>query len=290
MILITGATGNFGKATIGFLLKKNIPANSISALVRSREKATDLIDMGINIKLGDYDDYSSLVSAFKGVDKLLLVSGSDVFKRGKQQENAVNAAKEAGVKHIVYTSFERKNETDTSPIAFIAKTHTDTEEHIKASGLTYTIMRNSLYADVLPMFMGEKVLETGIVLPAGNGKAAFTTRGDMAEAAANILAGTGHENREYTIAGLRNYSFEDVAAILSKVSGKQVTYTDLPATVYQDIMSKAGVPAELAGVVAGFSEAIRQGEFLIQKTDLENLLHRKPTTLDDYFKLVYAGN
>lgn len=104
MILITGATGNYGKATIDFLLKKGIQANSISALVRNEAKAEDLKAKGINLRIGDYDNYASLVKAFKGVDKLLLVSGSDVADRTKQHENAVNAAKEAGVRHIFYTS------------------------------------------------------------------------------------------------------------------------------------------------------------------------------------------
>jgi len=156
MILITGSTGNYGKATIDFLLKKGFSANSISALVRDVTKAEDLKTKGINLKIGDYDNYASLVEAFKGVDKLLLVSGNDVVNRGKQQINAVNAAKEAGVKHIIYTSFVRKNDSETSPIAFIAKSHIETEKQIKASGMAYTILKNNLYLDVLPMFLENK--------------------------------------------------------------------------------------------------------------------------------------
>src|SRR5690606_12729824 len=120
---------------------------------------------GINLKIGDYDNYLSLVEAFKGVDKLLLVSSSDVANRTQQHENAVNAAKEVGVKHILYTSSERKNETETSPIYFLGKSHLETERLIKESGLTYTIFRNNLYLEALPMFFGEQVLETGIFLP-----------------------------------------------------------------------------------------------------------------------------
>src|ERR1700754_4815082 len=115
MILLTGATGHFGKNTIHSLLAKGIPAQNIAALVRDEAKATDLKAKGITLKKGDYDNEASLAGAFKGVDKLLLVSGSDAFKRSQQHRNVVNAAKEAGVKHIVYTSFERKNETATSP-------------------------------------------------------------------------------------------------------------------------------------------------------------------------------
>ena len=195
MLLITGATGNFGKAVIDFLLKKNIPVSGIAALARDKEKAKDLKEKRIDVRLGDYDNYESLVNAFNGVDKLLFVSGSDIVNRGKQHLNVINAAKESGVKHIIYTSFERNNESESSPIAVVAKSHIDTDKNIKASGIPYTILRNGLYVDMLPMFMGDKVLETGIFLPAGDGKASLTSRIDLAEATANILTGSGHETK-----------------------------------------------------------------------------------------------
>jgi NAD(P)H dehydrogenase (quinone) len=175
-------------------------------LVRDEEKTADLKSKGIAIRLGDYDNYDQLLAAFQGVDKLVLVSGSDVMNRGKQHENAVNAAKAAGVKHILYTSFERKNETASSPISFVANSHIDTENWIKNSGLNYTILRNNLYLDMLPWFFGENVLETGIFLPAGETKSAFALRDDMAEATANILMTAGHENKEYTFSNTENVS------------------------------------------------------------------------------------
>ena len=290
MILITGATGNLGKATIDFLLKKNIPANNIAALVRDPAKAEFLKNNGVNIRVGDYDDYSSLLTAFKGVDKLLLISGSDIVKRGRQQENAVKAAKEADVKHIVYTSFERKNESETSPIATLAKAHIDTERDIKAIGMKYTIMRNNLYAEVLPMFMGKKVLETGIFLPAGDGNASFAPRLDMAEAAANIISGEGHENKEYLITNDTNYSFADVASLLSELTGRQVLYHSPSAEIFTETLSKVGVPMDMIVMSAGFCEAIRQGEFSTTKSDLGYQLGRKPTTLKEYLKSVYTNN
>jgi NAD(P)H dehydrogenase (quinone) len=290
MILITGATGHLGKATIDFLLQKGISPNNISALARSAEKAEDLKAKGINIKIGDYDDYASLVEAFKGVDKLLLVSGSDVVKRGEQHKNAINAAKEVGVKHIIYTSFLRKNETETSPIAFLAQQHIDTEKFIKASGISYTLLLNGLYSDVLPMFFGEKVLETGVFLPAGNGKAAFTARIDMAEAAANILTTERHENKEYIIANTENNDLHEVAAILGELSGKQVNYINPSKETYLETATKAGLPQEYAGMFASFSEAIEQGEFETANTDLENLLGRKPTTIKAFLTQVYSQN
>lgn len=290
MILITGATGHFGKATIDFLLTKGIPAGSIAALVRDQAKAGDLISKGISTRLGDYNDYASLVAAFTGVEKLLLISGTDIENRFQQQKNAVNAAKEAGVKHLLYTSFTRKNETGSSPIAFVAKSHIDTENIIKASGIAYTILKNALYADALPMFLGDKVLETGVFLPAGEGKASFATRQDMAEAAAAILTGSDHENKEYVLAGDNNYSLNDVATFLSELTGKEIPYTSPEMAVYTETLTKAGVPLEYAGVFAGFGAAIAQGEFETTATDLTTLLQRKPTTLKEYLQSVYINN
>lgn len=288
-ILVTGATGNFGKAAIDFLLKKGISANNIFALVRDKEKAEVLKSKGINLKIGNYDNYDSLIEAFKGIDKLLLVSGSDVVNRGKQHENAIKAAKEAGVKHIMYTSFERKNETETSPITMIAKAHIDTEKTIKASGLDYTLFRNNLYMDVLPMFLGEQVLETGIFFPAGETKSAFVLRNDLAEATAHVLATEGHVNKEYVMSNTINYSLQDVADILSKITNNTIAYTSPDANVYINTLSNAGVPMEYVGMFAGFAEAIKQGEFNTSKTDLEDLLGRKPVTLETFLRQVYSG-
>jgi NAD(P)H dehydrogenase (quinone) len=287
MILVTGATGHFGKAAIDFLLKKGIPKSEIAALVRDESKAAELKEKGISIRIGDYDNYDSLVKAFKGTDKLLLVSGNDIANRSRQQENAVKAAKEASVKYIVYTSFDRKNETDSSPIAFVAKAHLETEKNIKATGIPYTILRNNLYMDFIPMFIGDKIFETGIFFPAGDTSSSFALRSEMAEAAANILAEEGHEGREYAIANTEEFSFNDIAAAISKASGKTVSYTSPAAEVYTDVLTKAGVPAEYIGMFAGFGEAIKQGEFNVAKSDLQTLLGRTPTSLKQFIEDTY---
>lgn len=289
MILVTGATGHFGKAAINFLLSKGVPASGISALVRDASKAEELSGKGVTLRTGDYNDYESLVKAFSGVEKLLLVSSSDIEARSSQHKNAVKAAKEAGVKHIIYTSFQRKNETN-SPIQFISEAHLVAESEIKASGLTYTILQNGLYADIIPWFVGEKVFETGIFLPAGQGAAAFTSRLDMAEAAANIVIGSGHENKTYQVATNETNSFADVAKILSEISGKSVGYTAATVPVYTDVLTQAGVPAGYIHMFAGFSEAISQGEFDFSNNDLETLLNRRPTTLKDFLKAVYSAS
>ncbi|MCE5204655.1 MAG: SDR family oxidoreductase [Porphyromonadaceae bacterium] len=288
-ILITGATGQLGKATIDFLIQKGIAANQISALARSAEKAADLSAKGIKIKIGDYLDYSSLVAAFNGVEKLFFISGSELGTRVEQHRNAINAAKEAGVKHIIYTSGFRKNETDTSPVAFLIRQHSETEKFIRASGISYTFLLNGLYADVLPGFLGENVFETGIFLPAGNGKAAFTVRLDIAEAAANILLTTGHENKEYVFTNTENTGLNEIASFLGELSGKQVRYLNPSKAEYLETVMKAGLPQEYAEMIVSFSEAIEQGEFEAEDTDLERLLGRKPTSIFNYLKQVYLS-
>ncbi len=288
MILVTGSTGQFGNAAIDFLSKK-MPVNHIAALARDENKAAVLKAKGIDVRIGDYTDYNSLVSAFNGVDKLLLVSSSDMQDRGTHHIAAIDAAKEAGVKHIVYTSACMKD-MHNSAISFISESHARTVKHIKNSGLTYTLLNNNLYADVLPMFIGEKVLETGIFYPAGNGRVPFATRMDMAEAAANILTSEGHENQEYPISSNTSDSLSDIAEILSDLSGKTVFYTSPSKEVYVEQVVKAGVPETYAGFFAAFAEAIKQNEFDIPDPTLERLLGRKPTSLKEYLQSFYFTN
>lgn len=288
MILVTGATGHFGKAAIQYLLNKGVPANNIAALVRDEAKAADLQEKGIIIRKGDYEDYPSLVEAFMGIDKLLLVSSSDVANRSGQQANAIKAAKEAGVKYILYTSFERKNDTNTSPIAFVAKAHLESEQDIKASGISYTIFRNNLYMDFIPMFIGQQAADTGVYWPAGNGKLAAALRDDMAESAANVLISDVHYGKTYSISGNTNISFTDVASTLGSISGKNVGYISPSGEEYIATVTKAGMPGEYANMFAAFAEAIKQGEFESSASDLERLLGRKPISAEEYLKTVYA--
>ncbi len=288
MILITGATGHFGKAAIELLLAKGIPANSISAMVRDSSKAVELQAKGINIRIGDYDNYNSLVSAFTGIDELLLVSSNNIPNRLAQHTNAVNAAKQAGVKHIVYTSFVRRNETETNPLGLLATAHIETDKLIKASGMAYTIMLNNLYAEALTMFLGENVLETGIFLPAGNGKVAYTARQDMAEAAAIILTNPQHQNKEYIISTDMNYTLDEVATMLSELSDKSIANVNPSMDVFKDSMAKNGVPAEIITMMAVFSKAIEEGEFETYSKDLEMILGRKPATIKEFLKSIYV--
>ncbi len=289
MILVTGATGQFGISAIDFLLKKGISANTIVALVREEEKAAALINKGVKVRMGDYDDYASLVDAFTGVEKVLFISGSDIANRLSQHQNTINATKEAGVQHLIYTSFQRNNETETSPLWMVAQSHIQTEKWLKESGMKYTLLRNNLYMDFLPAFIGENVLETGgIYLPAGQGKVSAVLRSEMAEAAANILTTNGHEGKEYNFSNTEAVSYPEMAQWISEVSGKQINYTSPTAEDYAKTLQNFGVPAEIIGLFSSFAVAQAEGELASVSTDVENLLGRKPTSVKEFLSTMYA--
>lgn len=286
-ILVTGATGNLGKQTVQFLAAKTNPSN-IVALVRDESKATDLKKLGVEIRIGNYDDTESLKVAFSGVDKLFFVSASDIEKRLPQHKNVLEAAKESNINHIVYTSFIRKNESESSPIAAVAEAHVFTEDFLLKSGIDYTILQNTLYMDFAPFFMGDKVLEHKMVyLPSGDGKVAFLLRSEMAEIAANILTSEGHENKIYTISSEAAYSYGDIANMISEITGKDIKFVSPPVDEFVKTMQKAGVPEEMIGMSVGFAQAIENGEFETVNPEISKLLGRKPVTMKDFLKQVY---
>jgi NAD(P)H dehydrogenase (quinone) len=289
MILITGATGNFGKSTIDFLLKKGISSTNIVAMVRDEDKAIDLKNKGIGLRTGDYDHYTSLIDAFKGIEKLLFVSGSDIEKRSTQHQNVVKAAKEAGVKHIVYTSFLGNNETESSPLWTVIASHLKTEAWLKESGINFTILKNTLYMDFIPAFLGEKVIETGtIYLPADNGKVGAVLRSEMAEATSNILSSDHHDGKTYNFTGHEAFSYQEVAHHLSEISGKPIQYISPTPDEYAETLTNHGVPADYIALFTAFAIAQATGELQTVSSDLEQLLGRKPTSIHTFLNQVYS--
>jgi NAD(P)H dehydrogenase (quinone) len=289
MILITGSTGYFGTAAIGSLLGKGIPAREVAALARNKDKARPLQELGVDVRWGNYDDYPSLMKAFQGIDTLLFVSGSEIGKRDLQHDNIIKAAVTTSVKHIVYTSFERKNDDENSPVSFITNTHIRTERKIRETGIDYTFLRNALYAEGIPMMLGEDVIERGIYLPAGEGKVPFASRTDMAEGAAAILAGSGHENKSYYFVNTKYYSFYEIASILSDITGKEIKYFCPSTEEFRSALKKAGVPDQTINGIAGWANGIKEGYFESEYSDLEKILGRKPRDLKTILTPVYEG-
>lgn len=289
-LLITGATGQLGLKTIEFLLEQGIEPGKISALVRDPEKAQKLTDMGVNLVVGDYGNYESLVKAFQEVEKLLFVSGSDVVNRVAQHENVIKAAVEAKVNHVFYTSALTNTSIENSAIAFVSEAHVKTEEWLAASGLTYTLLKNNLYMDLVPQFIGGQVLETGtIYFPAGSGKTGFALRSEMAEAAAIVLTSEGHEGKSYGITNVEAYSYQDVAKCLTEISGKEITYVSPSVEEFTGVMKNAGLSDDMIGGVVSFALAQANDEFNVTGADLEQLLGRKPTSLKEYLTSIYQN-
>lgn len=285
-LLITGATGHLGRSVVEHLLQSTTPAN-IAVFARDDKKADYFKSKGIDIRIGDYDDVHSIEKAFEGIGKVLLISGTDPFTRFQQHLNVVNAAQASGVKHIVYTGVSIAD-LDTSANKFLMQSHFQTEDYIIRSELGYTFLRNNLYADIIPMFSGDKVFDTGITLPTENGKVAFALRREIGEAAANVLLQDGHENKIYEITGSAAHSFSDVALELTSLSGREISYNPVNSAAYSKHLQQFGVPDNFIQVLSAFSEDIKNNLHARTTGDLETLLGRKPASLSDALKELYG--
>jgi NAD(P)H dehydrogenase (quinone) len=284
MILVTGATGQLGTATIRFLLKKVSPVQ-VAALVRNEQKAASLAALGVSVRVGSYDDTASLDRAMQGIDKVLLIAGTDEDNRVRQHKNVVDAARKAGVSFIAYTSRTMK---DRSTMAnALMEGHFQTEDYIVASGLTYALFRNVLYMDAIPQFVGPHVFDAGIHLSAGQGKVPFALRTDMGEAIANALVAPGSGSRVYQLTGSESYSFADVAAVLTDLSGKRVNYEPAELPAFDAQLTGRGVPGVVVQRIIGFLTDIKNGQEDEVSSDLENLLGRKPVSLREGLKTLY---
>jgi len=292
MILVTGATGQFGSKAIDHLLKKGSKSSEISALVRDVEKAKNLADKGIELRVGDYNDHGSLINAFRGIDKLLLVSSNDrqgFENRANQHINVINAAKEAQVKHIIYTSFVRKPHFEDSSIAAFQDSHVQTEEALKKSGINYTILQNGIYLEMIPVFAGDKVAETGnILFPAQAGKASFVLRKELAEAAAHILLTESHENKVYQLTNSESVTFYEIANAISITLGKEVIYNSPDVDEFEALLTKSGVPALYIGMFIMWGSALAQGTMDVEDNTLQEILGRKPTSMTQFINQVFG--
>lgn len=270
-IAVTGATGHLGRLVIESL-KARVPASDIVALARSPEKGADL---GVSVREADYDRPETLDAALEGVDSLLLISASEVGKRIAQHRNVVEAAKKAGVRHIAYTSILH---ADTSPIS-LADEHRPTEAEIVASGIPYTFLRNGWYTENYAGAVASAPQVGGIYGAAGSGRISAATRADYAEAAAVVLTGEGHAGKTYELAGDDAFTLSDLAAEVSRQTGKDTPYTDLPQNEYAKALENAGLPAGLAETIAGWDVAASKGALFDDSRQLSTLIGRPTTPL-----------
>lgn len=286
MILVTGASGHLGHLIIESLQQKGHNSN-LGVLVRTPEKGQAYAAKGITVRMGDYHNVQSLETALEGVQTLVLISSSDFNNRLRQHQNVVDAAVKKGVKHLLYTGVSMQG-IENSPLRGFLEDHFQTEAYIKASGIPYTFLQHSLYADVIPMFLGEQVLTTGVFFPAGEGRVPFVSRTDLAEAIAHILTSQGHENQTYPLTNNRTYSFAEVAQYLSKLSGKEVGYISPTPETYTEALRSINLPEHIIQLSVAFALGMAHQDFNQSYPFLEQFLQRKPQELKDFLKKAYA--
>ncbi|WFC30039.1 SDR family oxidoreductase [Proteus mirabilis] len=281
MIAITGATGLLGQQVVESLLQ-TVPANQIVAFARDVKKGATLSQKGVLVRQADYNDKASLITALQGVDKLLLISSSDVGKRTVQHRNVIEAAKSADVQFIVYTSILH---ADRSPLSLHVE-HVETEKMLADSGLSYTLLRNGWYTENY-LASVPAALEHGIFLgAAGDGKIASATRADYALAAARVISEEGHIGKVYELAGDEAWTLEQLAKELTKQSGKQVVYNNLSQADFVAALKTAGLPDKLSNMLADSDIGASKGGLFDDSHTLSKLIGRPTTTLAESIKAI----
>ena len=268
---VTGATGQLGRLVIESL-KQKIAVETIVALVRNPAKAADL---GVEARAFDYTLPETLVASLQGVDKLLLISGNEIGQRLPQHKAVIDAAKQAHVKQIVYTSLLH---ADSSPLG-LAGEHLATEAVIKESGLTYTILRNGWYTENYTGSAKGAINAGAFIGNAGDGKIASAPRADYAEAAVAVLLGEGHENKIYELAGDEAYTLTELAAEISKQTGKNIPYNNLTEAQYAEILKSFGLPDGLVEMLADSDTGASKGGLFDDSHALSALIGRPTTPL-----------
>ncbi|HAS1730058.1 SDR family oxidoreductase [Enterobacter cloacae] len=281
MIAITGATGQLGRLVIEPLLK-TVPANQIVAIVRNPAKAEALSQQGIVVRQGDYTDQAALTTALKDVEKLLLISSSEVGQRATQHQNVINAAKAAGVTFIAYTSLLH---ADNSPLGLHVE-HVATEKALAASGIPYALLRNGWYIENY-LASAPPALEHGVFIgAAGEGKIASATRADYAAAAAKVVSEEGHAGKVYELAGDSAWTLSELAAELSKQSGKPVVYQNMSEADFAAALKSVGLPAGLADMLADSDVGASKGGLFDDSHTLSKLIGRPTTSLAESVKTI----
>lgn len=276
MIALTGATGQLGQFVVEALLK-TVPAKEIVAIVRNPAKAEALGKQGLIVRQGDYNDQAALTQALAGVEKLLLISSSEVGQRAAQHRNVINAAKAAGVKFIAYTSLLH---ADTSPLGLHVE-HVETEKLLAESGIPFALLRNGWYSENY-LASAPAALAHGVFIgAAGEGKIASATRADYAAAAARVISEEGHAGKVYELAGDSAWTLSELAALLSEASGKKVVYQNLSEADFAAALKGAGLPDGLAEMLADSDIGASKGGLFDDSQTLSKLIGRPTTSIAD---------
>lgn len=284
-LLVTGASGQLGRSVINHLLDTfKVPAARIIATTRTPANLADLAARGVDVREADFDDHASLAKAFKGAGQVLVISTNELAIQGKRREQqlaAVAAAKQAGVARLLYTSLP--NPEPGSSIVF-APDHYDTEQAIKATGIPYTILRNSWYDENLFMSLPQTLASGHWYTSAGDGRISYCARDDMAAAIAGALASGAKESTTYTLTGPKAYTVAEVAALVTEVTGKPIQVVQLSDDALTEGMKAAGLPEPIARLLVSFDAATRVGGLGMVTDSVEKLSGRKSVSLKQFLE------
>lgn len=286
-LLVTGASGHLGRRVVELLLDAG--ERHVIATTREPAKLDDLAARGVDVRRADFDRPETLDAAFQGATRVLLVSTDALDRPGRrltQHRAAVDAAKRAGARHVVYTSLVEPGED--SPV-LLAPDHRETEAALAASGLGFTVLRNGLYAELLADALGP-ALATGVLSNAqGEGRVAYVTREDCARAAAAALVASFEGRRTLDVTGPEAVSQADVARVASRVAGRAVRYEPLSTSAFADVLVGVGLPRPVADVYASFDTASAAGRFARVSPAFEELTGARPTSVEAFLSGALAG-
>lgn len=282
-ILVTGATGQLGSLVVETLLK-TVPADQLAVSVRDPKKAEHWRERGVDVRQGDFDRPELLPKSFAGAERMLLISTvGDNETRIRQHRAAVDAAKEAGVGFIAYTSLAGADRSTLS----LAEVHRATEDAIRESGIPFAFLRNNWYLENEMGTIQAVLNGAPWVTNAGSGRVGWAPRRDYAEAAAAVLTGEGHENAVYELSG-KPMTHEELAAELAAVLGRDVPVQHVDDAAYAGVLRSAGLPEAAVATVVAMQAAIRDGALDVASGDLEKLLRRPPTPIRDALRALVS--
>ncbi len=267
--LVTGASGQLGTLVLA-ALDGVLPKGETGVLVRKETDRARLAGAGYDARVADYSDRAALEAAFAGIERLLLISSSEVGQRAAQHETVIAAAKAAGVGHIAYTSILA---ADRSPLALAAE-HRATEAALVASSLSHTLLRNGWYSENITATLGQDLDLGQHFGAAGDGVFATAPRADFAAAAAAVLTGPAHDGKTFELAGDDGFTLAGYAATLSEIAGKPVAYVDMPRAAFEEALVGAGLPEGLAAMLADSDHHARDGWLDSDSRDLSTLIGR----------------
>jgi len=281
MIVVTGATGQLGHLVIKALLKK-VPASGIVAAVRNVEKAKDIAALGVQVRQADYNQPASWDAALKGADRVLLISSSEIGQRARQHQAVIDAAKRTGVKLLAYTSVLH---ADTSTLGLAAE-HRDTEAALRASGVPFVLLRHGWYTENYTAGIPGALAHGAVYGCAGNGRISSGTRADYAEADVAVLTADNQAGKVYELAGDTAYTLAELAAEISRQSGKNIGYVNLPEVEYKNVLIKVGLPEPVAALLSDSDTGVSKGGLFDDSHQLSKLIGRATTPLATAVKAV----